>query len=59
MQSWRVGDKIVALNATFIEVVSILFLIVAIVVMFQYCQVTVTSFSCCWYIGGVPQSPNC
>ena len=32
---------------------------VVVVMMLQNCQVMVTSFGCCWYSGGAPQSPDC
>ena len=32
---------------------------VVVVMMLQNCQVMVTSFGCCWYNGGAPQSLDC
>ena len=40
-----------------IIIIKIVFFVVG--VMFQSCQVVVTSFSSCWYSGGAYQSPDC
>ena len=37
----------------------LLWLFNVVVVMFQNCQVIVTSLGYCWYSKGSPQSPNC
>ena len=39
-------------------IINIIVYIVEVVVC-QNCQVIMTSFGCCWYSGGAPQSPNC
>ena len=56
-QSFLCSRTCIFYNIIIIVIINIAFIVV--VLMLQNHQVMVTSFGCCWYSGGTPQSPHC
>ena len=54
---WRRNSSVSVAETVFI--ISIDIALVVVMVMYQNCQVMVTSFGSCWYSGCSPQSPDC
>ena len=52
---WRRNSSVSVAETVFI--ISIDIALVVVMVMYQNCQVMVTSFGSCWYSGCSPQSP--